>query len=136
MNQDISDLRARSEAVVAAEAAQDIKGAVAFYADDAIIQSAGLPQVQGKEALSDLYRQFFAGRQVKEFSGTATNLEVSQSGDLAYESGINRMVFADPNGDLLDMGKYLAVWKKINNEWLIVALSFTSDAPSPTLLEK
>jgi len=136
MNQDMLDLRARSEAVVAAEAAQDIKGAVAFFADEAVIQSAGIPQVQGKEALSNLYRQFFEGGQVKDFSGTTTILEVSQSGDLAYEYGINRMVFADPKGDLLDMGKYLAVWKQINNEWLIVALSFTSDSPSPTLLEK
>lgn len=136
MNQDMFDLRARSEGVVAAEAAQDINGAVAFYADEAIIQSAGIPQVQGKEALAKLYRQFFEGGQLKDFSGTTTKLEVSQSGDLAYEYGINRMVFADPNGDLLDIGKYLAIWKKINNKWLIVALSFTSDAPSPTPLRK
>jgi len=118
MNQNMLDLRARSEGVVAAEAAQDINGAVAFYADEAIIQSAGIPQVHGKKALTKLYRQFFEGGQLKDFSGTTTKLEVSQS------------------GDLLDIGKYLAIWKKINNKWLIVALSFTSDSPSPTPLEK
>ena len=32
------------------------------------------------------------------------------------------------------MGKYLAVWKKINAEWFIIALSFTSDAPAPVPL--
>jgi hypothetical protein len=41
------------------------------------------------------------------------------------------MVLNGPDGDLLDVGKYLAVWKKIDGEWYIVALSYSSDAPAP-----
>ena len=64
-------------------------------------------------------------------AGTTSHLEVSSADDLAYEYGINRMVLAGPDGDLLDVGKYLAVWKKIDGEWYVAALSFTSDAPAP-----
>jgi ketosteroid isomerase-like protein len=124
-------VRARSEQVVAAEAAFDVEAALTFWADDAVVQPAGAPQIQGKAALGDLYRQIFGSGMVKEFSGTTSHLEVSAAGDLAYEYGVNRMVLAGPEGDLLDMGKYLSIWKQIDGEWFIAALSFTSDAPAP-----
>ncbi len=124
-------VRARSEGVVAAEAAFDVAAALAFWADDAIVQGTGTPQIQGKSAIGELYGQFFESGMVKEFSGETSYLEVSAGGDLAYEYGVNRMVLAGPEGDLLDMGKYLVVWKKIDGEWFIAALAFTSDAPAP-----
>jgi len=124
-------VRARSEGIAAAEAAQDTEAALAFWAPDAVAQPAGAPQVQGREAIRALYEQFFGSGQLKEFEGTASHLVVSQGGDLAYEYGVNRMVFIGPDGDLLDIGKYLAVWQKIDDEWYVAALSFTSDAPAP-----
>jgi ketosteroid isomerase-like protein len=124
-------LRARSEGVVAAEAAFDVAAALAFWAEDAIVQGAGTPQIQGKDAIGQVYREYFESGMVKEFSGTTTHLEVSAAGDLAYEYGVNRFVITGPEGDLLDMGKYLVVWKKIDGDWFIAALAFTSDAPAP-----
>ena len=94
-----------------------------------------MPQIQGRAAVLELYRQYFQSGMVKEFSGTTSHLEVSAGGDLAYEYGVNRMVLNGPAGDLLDMGKYLVVWKKIDGEWYIAALSFTSDAPEPVPLQ-
>jgi ketosteroid isomerase-like protein len=126
-------VRARSDAIVAAESAQNVEETLAFYTDDAVVQPPGAPQVQGKEAIANLYRQFggFESGQLKEFSGTRSHLEVSAAGDLAYEYGVNRMVLVGPEGDLVDMGKYLAVWEKVGGDWYIAALSFTSDAPAP-----
>lgn len=129
-------VRARSEAVVAAEAAFDVEAAVTFWAEDAILQPAGSPQVEGKDAILNVYRQYFESGMVKEFSGHASHVHVSASGDLAYEIGINRMVLAGDEADLLDMGKYLLVWKKVGGEWMITALSFTSDAPAPGPMER
>ena len=62
----------------------------------------------------------------------SSHVEMSAGGDLAYEYGVNRMVLAGEDGDLLDVGKYLAIWKKIDGEWMVAALSFTSDAAEPT----
>jgi ketosteroid isomerase-like protein len=128
-------VRIRSEGVVAAESAQNVAEALTFFAEEAIVQPAGIPQIQGKEAQGDSYRQWFESGQLKEFSGTTSHIEVSAAGDLAYEYGVNRMVLAGPEGDLLDMGKYLLIWKKINGEWLITALSYSSDTPAPVALE-
>lgn len=128
-------VRARSEALVAAESAQDAETAMTYWAQDAVVQPAGRPQIQGHDAVRALYGEFFDTGVLKRMEGTTSHLEVSQGGDLAYEYGVNRMVFAGPDGDLLDVGKYLVIWKKIDGEWLVVALSFTSDAAEPEPVE-
>lgn len=124
-------VRTRSKTCAAAEAARDVDGAVAFFAQDAIVQPADATQLRGHEAIAEMYHQWFQSG-FKELSGTTLEVTVSESGDLAYEYGINRTVLAGPEGNLVDVGKYLLVWKKIDGEWLIVALSFSSDAPAPT----
>ena len=126
-------LRVRSEALAADESARDFEAFLSFWAEDAIVQPSRAPQIEGKEAIGELSRPSFS--QVKEFTGTSSHIEVSAAGDLAYEYGINRVVLPGPEGDLLDMGKYLLIWKKINGEWYITALSFTSDASAPVPLE-
>jgi uncharacterized protein (TIGR02246 family) len=128
---EIDAIRARSAAIVAAEVAQDASLSTSFYAPDAISQPAGSPQLQGRDAIHELYGHFFGGGMLKDFEGITTHVEVAASGDLAWEYGINRMVLNGPDGDLLDVGKYLAVWKKMEGEWYIAALSFSSDAPAP-----
>jgi uncharacterized protein (TIGR02246 family) len=125
---EVEAIRARSAGIVAAEVAQDAALSTSFYAPDAISQPAGSPQLQGREAIHELYGHFFSGM-LKDFEGIPTNIDVAASGDLAWEYGINRMVLNGPDGDLLDVGKYLAVWKKVDGEWYIAALSFSSDAP-------
>ena len=129
---ELEAVRSRSDGIVAAEIAQEVQEALEFYSEDAIIQPPGAPQVQGKKLIGKLYRQCgFGTGQVKEFRGIRTHLEVSSGGDLAYEYGINQMLLTGPEGDLLDVGKYLCIWKKIHGEWFVTALSFTSDQLSP-----
>lgn len=122
-------IRARGEALVAAESAMDTEAALAFWAPEAIAQGHGMPQAQGREELAAVYTGFFQA--VAEFGSTSTRIDVAASGDMAWEYGINRAVVAGPDGNLLDMGKYLAVWRKIDREWYVVAVAFSSDAPAP-----
>lgn len=124
-------VRVRSEGIAAAEAAMDREKSLTFWAKDAIVQPAGAPQITGHDAISALYKQFFEASGMKTFSGTTSQITVAASGDLAYETGVNRMTFGSPKGDLLDVGKYLTVWKKVDGGWYVAALSFTSDAPAP-----
>lgn len=129
---ELEAVRSRSDGIVAAEIAQKVEEALEYYAEDAVIQPPGAPQVQGKAAIGELYRLCgFGTAQLKEFRGIRTHLEVSSGGDLAYEYGVNRMLMAGPEGDRLDIGKYLCIWKRIHGEWFVTALSFTSDQPSP-----
>ena len=121
-----AELRARSKAAVAAEEAFDWENAVTFFAPDVIVQPANGPQIQGREAQLELYRTF---PKMIEFEGTTTALIPAASGDMAYEYGVNRFIFETPDGPLEDYGKYLAVWTKIDGEWFIAALSFSSNTP-------
>ena len=127
-------LHARMEGVVAAEAAFNVPEVLTYWAEGAIMQPAGSPQIEGKDAIRELLSQYFESGLVREFSGSSSHMEMAAGGDLAYEYGVNRMVLAGEDGDLLDMGKYLAIWKKIDGEWMVAALSFTSDAAEPSLI--
>ena len=127
----VEAVKACSDSLVKAEAALDVEGALMFYAEDAIIQPAGAPQIRGHESIARMYRQFFEDSQLKEFYAKGSHITVSQSGDLAYEIGVNRTILTGPQGDLLSNGKYLIVWKKIDGEWLVVVLTFSDDAPEP-----
>lgn len=129
-------LRERSDAFQSTESTLDAPKAAAFWAADAVVQPAGAPAIVGWPAIEGLYRQFFTTMGVKELKGTTTHIELARSGDLAYETGTNRIVIRTPNGDLLDIGKYLLVWKKIDGQWFVAALSFTSDAAAPTPIAK
>ncbi len=132
-------VRARSKAVTAAESAMNIPEIMKYWAKDAISQPAGMPQMKGTEAIKKLYQQMYddTTMKLKEFtssSSNSSNITVAQSGDIAYDYGTNRFVFATSKGDMIDMGKYLLVWKKIDGDWYVQAISFTSDAAAPAPL--
>ena len=60
-------VRARSDGLLGAEGALDVEGSLAFYAEDAIVQPAGAPQFQGRDANEESYRKFFEDSALKEF---------------------------------------------------------------------
>jgi ketosteroid isomerase-like protein len=128
-------LLARSRQLAAAESARRIDTALTLWADDAVVQPPGGPQIRGRAAIGDLYRHFFEGGALREFSSTSSYIEVARGGDIGYEFGTSRVILSGPEGDLLDAGKYLAVWKKVNGTWMVAALSFTSDTPAPVPYE-
>lgn len=127
-------VKARNQALVAAEAAFDVAAMMEFYAEDAVLQAPAAAQIQGKAGIRDVMSQLFGGTVFKDFSAQSSHIEVSAAGDLAWDIGVNRMVFPGDTGDLLDIGKYLFVWKKIDGQWYVAAGSFTSDAPAPSPL--
>ena len=129
LDAELAAVKALSEGIVAAETAMDTEAALAFWAPDAIVQPSGAPQIQGTEALRQMYDQFFS--QVAAFASTPTTYEIAASGDMAWEYGVNYITFIGPDGEFVDVGKYLAVWRKMDGEWLIAAVSFSSDALPP-----
>jgi ketosteroid isomerase-like protein len=123
-------VRQRSEALVAVENAKQFDQAVTFWADDAIIHQPFSPPVQGRAAIKKAYDDF-AGMGMEGLQGTIKEIVVAASGDLAYELGENRITMRTPTGPMVDVGKYLAVWKKVGADWMIAALAVSSDAPPP-----
>lgn len=125
-------LRARSEAMVSAEQRMAVDEAVALYHPDAVVLPAGAPPITGRDAVRTMYQEYFASGMVKSFEASITHLEVAASGDIAYEYGVNRFTLNAPEGPMLDVGKYLAIWKKVDGEWYAAVVAFNSDAAAPT----
>ncbi len=119
-----AEVRARTEALVAAEEVFDWETAVTFFAPDVVVQPANAPQYQGREAHLEVYRTFPT---MLEFEGTATAIVPAASGDMAYEYGVNRFVFDTPDGPVEDFGKYLVVWTKTEGEWFVATFSFSGN---------
>ena len=128
-----ADVRATSVALVSAEQARDFETATTFFAPDAVVQPANAPQIQGTAAVRALYDQVFTELPVVEMEGTTTAIHVSAAGDMAYEYGVNRLVFDTPDGPFTDMGKYALVWALREGAWKVVLLSFSSDAAPPAM---
>jgi len=127
-----AEVRAASQGVSAAEAAKDTETALTFWASDAVLHLAGSPMVQGTESIRAGYTQIFSEEAgLAEFESTTTAIRVAPSGDVAWEHGVNRMVFNSPEGPMTDIGKYLGVWEKRAGVWKIVALAASSDAAAP-----
>jgi len=82
-----SAVRARSEAVAAAENAKQFTEAVTFFTDDASVHMANAPVVQGNAAIRKLYDDFAA----MGFDGlvaTITDIKVAASGDDPHSASI------------------------------------------------
>ncbi len=119
--------------LVAAEASRDLEAVMSYWSEGAVAQINGVPQVNGKDAIRELMHSMLSS--FKEFEGTTTHIEMASSGDFAYEYGVNRLVFTAEEVDLLAMGKYLAVWRKIDGSWRLAALSVTNDEAVPIPIE-
>jgi len=118
-------LIARGDSLSAAQVAEDTARVLPYYADDAIMQPANMRAVTGHAEIGKLYALSFP--MVSAQSGDRTKLEVSASGDMAWEHGIRRVTMTGATTPTV--GKYAAVWKKVGSEWKIVLLAFSEDAP-------
>ena len=104
----------------------DIDGWASLIAEDVELLPPGEPAVRQKESVRDYAVQFFK-LPISAMEPGAQRVIVSQSGDLAVNFGNLRMVLDNPKGPLeLDM-KCLAVWRKFDGKWLIVANTWSSN---------
>ncbi len=124
-------IRATDANWLAAASAHDLERILPFWADDATILPPGAPAVVGKEAIRQYVSAAFAN---PGFSITwkTDKVEVSQSGDLAYSAGTDRISFTTLDGkSLTEESRSVAVWKKQpNGSWKCI-WDVMSPAPPP-----
>ena len=85
-----------------------------------------MPQFVGREASYAFMKPFIEDVLIS-IDGKPTQLEVSASGELAYDLGNSTAIVNSPDGPVEDKQKYLIIWKKIDGNWKAVAGSFSSD---------
>ncbi len=98
-----------------------------YFADDIVGFVPNMPILKGIEGTRNFYKEFF--KILESIEGGSTEIHLSENGDMAWDYGWNRMVLKGPNGTIVDEGKYLEIFKKINGKWKCVAISASSDKP-------
>jgi ketosteroid isomerase-like protein len=122
-------LELRQHAFVAALAARDADALGALFAEDAVLHVAGMPAIEGRPAIRDLYRKMFGF-----LAGSAAVFErmhVSDAGDMAYSIGRATNEFRGPQGPVTYAGKFSLIWRHRAGEWVVVVYSVSSDQPDP-----
>jgi ketosteroid isomerase-like protein len=125
---DESEIRKSDAAWSQAAESKDLDKFVSFYADDASALPFNAPIAHGKVQIRQLWSQLMS-KPGFGLSFTPTNVEVSKSGDMAYEIGTFQLKLNDPQGNATTTpGKYVVVWKKQpTHNWKAVADVFNTD---------
>ena len=124
---EVDKICAADKALIAAETSRDIESAMAYMAPDVILQPPDNPMVVGYEAVREFYTEWFA-LPYTAIQVTAQTVTVASSGDIAYLVGESSLIFVGPQEESQVPGKYLGVWRKIDDVWRLAALSWTGNA--------
>ena len=128
---DASTIRAGTDAWVKLFNSGNAGGAVALYAEDAVVMPPGTAAARGTAAIKALLAKEMAGAKAGGVVfALGTENEVGVSGDLAWHSGT--YLVKNKAGATVDTGKYLETWRKTNNKWRIIRDIWNSDGPPAT----
>lgn len=116
-------VRQRSQQLVTAFNAKQVDAILELYADNSVFMPPNAPVLRGREPL----RQFYA-----DLLARATNLrlqteDVAGAGPLAYETGEHSLSYQ--GGAVRDRGKYVFIWRKMNDTWRYEKTIWSSDLP-------
>jgi uncharacterized protein (TIGR02246 family) len=92
---------------------KDVSKIMDHYADDATLMVANQPIMKGTDDIRAGVKQMLADPNLS-LNFTATTVEVSKGGDLAYTQGTYTMTSTDPKTKrpITEKGKYVTVYKK------------------------
>lgn len=123
---DIDTITTQIQALTAAFNEKDAAKAATLFSANAVV----MPPNQATARSRDAVQQYYVGR----FAEGASNLElepkdISGVGTLAYASGDYRLNFEKGEGEeaARDRGKFVWIFRKTNDRWLIEYVIFSSD---------
>jgi uncharacterized protein (TIGR02246 family) len=111
------------------KAAQDrnVDQAVSFYAQDASVLPFNAPIANTPEQIRAIWQHLLSDQNTTISFGP-TKIEVSKSGDMAYDVGWIELKTKDAQGNpTTERGKYVVVWRKRDGQWKAVADIFNTD---------
>ena len=125
---DESAIRAIDADWAKAVAGKDAQQSASYYADEGSLLAPGAPLATGKEAVQKTWAGLMATPGFA-LSFAPSKIEVSRTGDLAYEIGNYELTTNDKKGKSQTIkAKYVVVWgKQSNGTWKALV-----DAPTTT----
>ena len=106
--------------------AGDASGLAALYTTDGQTLPPNVESVRGRETIAEFSQASFDGGLA---SIALFTVEVEGFGDTAFEVG--RFTVSDSEGEPLDSGKYIVIWKVEDGEWRLHRDIWNSSQPAP-----
>ena len=104
-------VEAGNRAFIAAFKKGDARAIADMYTENGQVIAPGAPVAKGRAAIEAAWKQSIETG-VKDV--TLTTLDVEANGDLAYETGVVRLVGRD---DAATEARYVVVWKRTDGRW-------------------
>jgi uncharacterized protein (TIGR02246 family) len=117
---------AANEGFVAAFGRGDTAGLAALYTENGQVLPPNSDFVTGKEAIQAFW-QAVMGMGIK--GARLETVEVEGHGDTAVEVG--KYTLLGGEGQQLDQGKYIVIWKQEKGQWKLYRDIFNSSMPAP-----
>lgn len=121
-----AEIQAMENAWAKAQTDKDVEGLLAMYSDDAISMADGKPSVSGREALRVDIEANMASRPEGQVTAFETT-EVYGIEDQVTEIGISTST--DAAGNVIETGKYMAIWEKRDGKYVCIRDIYNQDAP-------
>ena len=113
----------------AAVAARDAERLASLYADNAVVMYPSIPRVEGRAAIRKLWSQFF---EAVDVTISPTSVDFSEACDTAVELGTYQVRSRGDTSPMVDSGKYVFIWKRIDGQWLgVVDITSSDRRPAP-----
>jgi uncharacterized protein (TIGR02246 family) len=123
-------IAAANERFAAAISRGDKQSLAALFTEDVLVLPPHRESIAGREHVVNFWAAVASNPQVS-IKSTFTTLELNAWGDVVCEIGAARIVAASQGQEkLLDVGKYLVIWKKIDGAWKMHRDIFNSDLPA------
>ena len=91
----------------------DLQTFADYYAEDAMLKISGHPEITGRDAIMKSHKELTDQKM-------EMNIESQEmySGD-GYVTELGKYQILSPDGQMVDDGTYMTLWKKIDGKWLI-----------------
>ena len=108
-----------NRAMEAAVARGDLKGAAAFYADNAVVRSAHSVEAQGRAAVD---RYFLGISNAKSWKLDIYGVTAARESNLVYQTGRSTLVHGSP--ERTSVVQFLVVWERQRDGALKIVLDY------------
>jgi ketosteroid isomerase-like protein len=121
-----SEIEEMNSVYMTAVKSQDMETLVSLHTADAVIMPSNQKTVEGIDAIRHMWNDAFAyGMGYLKI----TTIEATAYGNIAHETGSYQYFTLDDQ--MVDVGKYIVVWKKEGEQWKIAKDIWNSSMPMP-----
>jgi ketosteroid isomerase-like protein/predicted esterase len=104
----------------------------ALYMPDGILLPPNAPAIEDHRAIASVWKSWSEIPNI-EIAFGANRVVTASSGDIAYDYGWYTFAFDTDKGWSEDKGKYVVIWKKVNEAWKVAVQIFNSNLLAPVI---